>query len=91
LQGVVIRIVMLFADQHTRRNGETFDQFLWCQRSTGGEFADGAKVGMVPSLRGDGRRGRRDVMGLAGSQQAEQAEQQKPHRFSLVDGGLLDQ
>jgi hypothetical protein len=30
-------------------------------------------------------------MGLAGSQQAEQAEQQKPHRFSLVDGGLLDQ
>ncbi|MNI39257.1 hypothetical protein D3C73_934350 [compost metagenome] len=83
LQGVVVRVVVLFADQNPRRNGQAFDQFLRGQRATAGQFADDAEIGVIAPLRGNRRRGRRYRVGLAGSQQAECTQQQKAHRFSL--------
>ncbi|MCY1448273.1 hypothetical protein D9M71_649300 [compost metagenome] len=73
LQGMVIGVVVLLADQHPRRNRQAFDQFLRGQGATAGEFADHAQIGMIATLRGNRSRGRRYVRGLAGSQQADQA------------------
>ncbi|MNV26670.1 hypothetical protein D3C71_1177950 [compost metagenome] len=80
LQSVVIGVVVLFADQYPRRAGEALDQLLRGESVAGGEFTDHSQVGVVTPLRGDRRRRRQYVMGLAGRQQAEQAKQQKAHR-----------
>ncbi|MNV52219.1 hypothetical protein D3C71_1443000 [compost metagenome] len=90
LQGVVVRVVVLFTDQYPRHNGQALDKFLRRQRTARGEFTDDSEVGVITAVRGDRRRQWCDLMDLAGSQQAECTEQQKAHRFSLLDRCPLD-
>jgi hypothetical protein len=84
LQGVVIGVVVLFADQHPWRGGQALNQLLWGQGPAAGQFADHPKFSVIASLWRDRSRWWQYVSGLAGRQQADQAEQQKAHRDSLL-------
>ncbi|MNO97579.1 hypothetical protein D3C76_892930 [compost metagenome] len=72
LQGMVIGVVVLLADQHPWRNRQALDQLLRGEGASAGEFADQPEIGVISPLGGDRWWRRCDVMGLAGSQQADQ-------------------
>ncbi|MNZ72314.1 hypothetical protein D3C78_906910 [compost metagenome] len=68
LDSVVIRVVVLFADQHPWRGGQAFDQLLWGQGTAGGQFADHSQFGVIAPLCGNRCRGWQYLVGLAGRQ-----------------------
>ena len=84
LQGVMIGVVVLFADQHPRRLGQALDQLLRGDDLAAGQLDDLPQLGMVAPLGRDGRRRRQYTTRLAGGQQGNEAEQQDAHGESSL-------
>ncbi|MNJ77054.1 hypothetical protein D3C77_744670 [compost metagenome] len=71
----MIRVVVLLTDQYARRGGQALNQLLWGQGAASGQFSDHPQFSVIAPLWGDRCRWWQYVSGLAGRQQADQANQ----------------
>ncbi|MNQ92599.1 hypothetical protein D3C85_1080300 [compost metagenome] len=83
LQGVMVGVVVLLADQDPWGGNQALDQLLWGEGAAGGQFTDNPQLGMLATFRSDRCRRRCDGMRLAANQQGKQTRQQNAHGFSL--------